>query len=259
MLEPSVVYQAYSENAPVWRTSILREYLQLKTLQYVYDAAHGASLVFMGGTAIHLFTGSPRFSEDLDFDNRGISAAQFHTLAGDVARHFALEGVACDVVVKERQGTTAVLRFTDMLQRWGLTGHRDGVLRIKVDTEPQDFDVGPERRILNRLDVFTPVLLTPPPVLLAQKLTALLRRPRTMGRDLYDVSWLLGQTKPDYAYLQARVGIQDEGHLRQAVLDKLAGLDAAALRTDVLPFLPNPADADRITLFADLMRTAPLL
>jgi hypothetical protein len=79
-----------------------------------------------------------------------------------------------------------------------------------------------------------------------------------MGRDLYDISWLLGQTKPDHAYLAGKAGIPDAAHLRQAVLDKLATLDLAILRTDVLPFLPNPAEADRITLFADLIRTAPL-
>lgn len=258
MLEPSVVYEAYHESAPVWRASILREYLQLKTLQYIYGTTHGTGLVFMGGTAVHLFTGSPRFSEDLDFDNRGVSASGFRTLVDDVAHRFALEDVACDVVVKEHRGMTAVLRFTNMLQQWSLTGHRDSVLRIKVDTEPQNFDVAPERRILSRLDVFVPVLLTPVPVLLAQKFTALLGRPRTMGRDIYDISWLLGQAKPDYAYLQAKAGIPDEGHLRQVVLDKLATLDIPALRADVLPFLPSPGEADRITLFTDLIRTAQL-
>jgi len=258
MLEPSVVYEAYHESAPVWRASILREYLQLKTLQYIYNTTHGADLVFMGGTAVHLFTGSPRFSEDLDFDNRGVSASQFRTLASDVARRFALEDVACDVVVKEHQGMTAVFRFTDMLRRWSLTGHRDSVLRIKVDTQPQNFNVAPERRILSRLDVFVPVLLTPVPVLLAQKFTALLRRPRTMGRDIYDISWLLGQARPDYAYLEAKAGIPDAEHLRQAVLDKLATLDIPALRADVLPFLPSPGEADRITLFTDLIRTVQL-
>jgi hypothetical protein len=184
--------------------------------------------------------------------------SEFRTLASDVAQRFALEDVVCDVVVKEHQGMTAVFRFTSMLQRWGLTGHRDSVLRIKVDMEPQNHDATPERRILSRLDVFVPLLLTPPPVLLAQKFTALLHRPRTMGRDLYDISWLLGQTKPDYAYLASKAGIPDAAHLRQAVLDKLATLDLATLRTDVLPFLPSPAEADRITLFAELMRTASL-
>jgi predicted nucleotidyltransferase component of viral defense system len=258
MLEPSVVYAAYHDSAPVWRTSILREYLQLKTLQYIYSAVYGSGLAFMGGTAIHLFTGSPRFSEDLDFDNRGVAASEVYGLANDVARRFALEGVACDVAVEEHQGMTAVLRFTDILQRWDLMGHRDSVLRIKVDMEPQNFDAVPERRILSRLDVFVPVLLTPPSVLLAQKFTAFLHRPRTMGRDLYDISWLLGQTRPDYAYLEAKVGIADATRLSQVVLDKLATLDLPTLRTDVLPFLPSIAEADRITLFADLMQTVPL-
>ena len=258
MLEPSVVYQAYHDSASAWRTSILREYLQLKTLQYIYGTRHGANLVFMGGTAIHLFTGSPRFSEDLDFDNRGVAASEFGALADDVAHRFELENVVCDVVIRGHEDMSAVLRFTDVLQRWDLTGHRDKVLRIKIDMEPQNYDVTPERRILSRLDVFVPVLLTPPSVLLAQKFTALLKRPRTMGRDIYDISWLLGQTRPDYGYLEAKAGIPDAPHLRQIVLEKLATLDIDALRTDVLPFLPNPTEADRITLFADSLRTAPL-
>lgn len=106
MLEPSVVYQAYSESTPVWRTSILREYLQLKTLQYVYETARGGSLVFMGGTAIHLFTGSPRFSEDLDFDNRGVSVAQFRALAGDVAQHFATASCVSRSTLSPRTSTS---------------------------------------------------------------------------------------------------------------------------------------------------------
>jgi hypothetical protein len=153
---------------------------------------------------------------------------------------------------------TAVFRFTGMLQQWGLTGHPDSVLRIKVDMEPRNFDATPEQRILSRLDVFVPVLLTPPPVLLSQEFAALLHRPRTMGRDLYDISWLLGQTKPDYAYVVAKTNIPDAAHLHQVVLEKLATLDIASLRTDVLPFLPNPADAHRIALFAMVIRTAPL-
>ncbi|MGB9666871.1 MAG: nucleotidyl transferase AbiEii/AbiGii toxin family protein [Candidatus Cryosericum sp.] len=258
MLEPNVVYQAYQNAALIWRTSILREYLQLKTLSFMYGASQGADLVFMGGTAIHLFTGSPRFSEDLDFDNRGVTAGGLRRLADDVVRRFALEGVACEALVKERQGMTAVLRFTDILQKWGLTGHRDSVLRIKVDLEPQGFGATPERRLLSRLDVVAPILLTPPATLLAEKFTALLNRRRTMGRDLYDISWLLGQTKPDYAYLQSKLGVPDAEHLRQAVLEKLGTLNLASLRTDVLPFLPSAAEGDRITLFAELMRAALL-
>jgi len=258
VLEPEVVYRSYPVHGAAWRTSILREYLQLKALQYLYSKAMGASLIFMGGTAIHLLTDSPRFSEDLDFDNRGLEAADFHRLADTIVRNFALEDVACTVSVKERQGMTAVFRFTDILQRWSLTGHRDAVLRIKVDAQPQKFNVTPDRRILDRLDVFVPISAIPAPVLLAQKFAALLGRPRTMGRDLYDIAWLLGQTKPDYAYLKAKVDIPDAVHLRQVVLEKLATLDIVTLRTDVLPFLPNSQEADRITFFPELIRTAEL-
>ena len=40
------------------------------------------------------------------------------------------------------------------------------------------------------------------------------------------------------------------------VLVKLGSLDLAALRADVLPFLPSAAEADRITLVAELLRSA---
>lgn len=256
MLEPEVVYQAYPTVGTAWRPSILREYLQLKTLQSVYASPAGQHLVFMGGTAIHLLTGSPRFSEDLDFDNRGCSVEEVQQLGDAVTRRFAQEGVRCLSDMRQRGAVTVTLRFPDMLQRWQLSGHRDQVLRIKLDMEPQNWEAPAERRMLARLDVLTPVLATPLPVLLAQKVVAFLGRPRTMGRDIYDMSWLLGMTKPDYAMLNARFGIAGPEELRAAVLAKLGSLDLAALRADVLPFLPSAAEADRITLVAELLRSA---
>ena len=47
--------------------SIIREYLQLLFLNYLYRQKESDKICFKGGTAIHFMFNSPRFSEDLDF------------------------------------------------------------------------------------------------------------------------------------------------------------------------------------------------
>ena len=50
--------------------TILREYLQLMFLSYLYREKEATSIYFKGGTAIRLLFNSPRFSEDLDFSTK---------------------------------------------------------------------------------------------------------------------------------------------------------------------------------------------
>ena len=47
--------------------TIIREYLQLVLLNYLYKNKEAEKIFFKGGTAIRLLFGSTRFSEDLDF------------------------------------------------------------------------------------------------------------------------------------------------------------------------------------------------
>jgi len=55
-----------------------------------------------------------------------------------------------------------------------------------------------------------------------------------------------------------RVGMVEEAEHRGNVLAKLETVDVPRLAQDVLPFLSNPVDADRIRLFPECIRTAPL-
>lgn len=47
--------------------TIVREYLQILFLSYLYKEKQADKIYFKGGTAIRLLFGSSRFSEDLDF------------------------------------------------------------------------------------------------------------------------------------------------------------------------------------------------
>ena len=48
---------------------MLVEYLQVELLDSLFKDSAAAALSFIGGTAIRILHNSPRFSEDLDFDN----------------------------------------------------------------------------------------------------------------------------------------------------------------------------------------------
>src|SRR3989339_597862 len=59
---------------------ILTEYLQYEFLDSLFKQAGSEKLSFIGGTAIRIVHDSMRFSEDLDFDNFGLTYNRFKAL-----------------------------------------------------------------------------------------------------------------------------------------------------------------------------------
>ena len=72
MLNLEQIQEFYPEHLRPFRNFLLREYLQHKILNIVYNSESGRKMVFMGGTALRLTLNNQRFSEDLDFDNLGL-------------------------------------------------------------------------------------------------------------------------------------------------------------------------------------------
>lgn len=255
MLEPELVYSSYPVSLRPFRRNLLREYLQCKTLQYLASSAHAAKLIWIGGTALRIAYGGDRFSEDLDFDDRGLNETAFAKMGELVAGRFALEGVTCQASLKGGLARTIRLRFPHILQQWKLTGHRDEVLLLKLDAEPQECVYPISHFTLNRLDTFAFLPIAPAEVILAQKLVAILRRPRAMGRDFYDAAVLLGQTRPDLEFLTCRLGISAPEELRRLLLERCHALDLKALAADLQPFLADPSLVGRVEAFPEILRS----
>ncbi|MDX2283037.1 MAG: hypothetical protein NW241_02700 [Bacteroidia bacterium] len=96
-------------------------------------------------------------------------------------------------------------------------------------------------------------------LLLAQKLYAAGNRPRAKGRDFFDIVFLfsLGY-KPDYAYLEARMGAGTPDLLRQAVLETLGSIDLDRLAEDVRPFLFSSSEVRKVRYFKKFWEQAAL-
>ncbi len=255
MLDIGQIESFYPESYRVFKRNILREYLQYKILEIIFNSAYARQLAFMGGTSIRIVHGSNRFSEELDFDNFHLSKDDFQELSRIIHEKLQLEGHLVEIRTLFKGAFHCYIAFLDILQRSGISRHREEKLLITVDTEPQAIDYSPSRVILNKFDVFTNITVVPVAMLLSQKLFAILSRKRTLGRDLYDAIFLFGKTAPDLAYLKVKANIATMDELKARLLAKIGELNLNLLCKDIEPFLIHSADAKKILLFEELIKS----
>lgn len=122
-------------------------------------------------------------------------------------------------------------------------------MTIQVDTAPHRFAYNPDKKILNKFDVFTQIFITPLDILLSQKIYAILNRKRAKGRDFFDIVFLLKKTKPNYKYLKEKIGVKNNEELKQKLLEHLNSVDLGELAKDVQPFLFNPNNSKEVVMF----------
>ncbi|MFN5619674.1 MAG: nucleotidyl transferase AbiEii/AbiGii toxin family protein [Flavobacteriales bacterium] len=254
MLDIHQIEQYYPENLRGFRRFILREYLQYKILEIVFNGPHANKVVFLGGTCLRIVHGNQRFSEDLDFDNLLLSEPEFTEISANITVQLERMGYETETKLVAKGAYHCHIRFPRLLFAQGLSGYEEEKILIQLDTEAQHFDYTAEKPILNKFDVFTKIAATPLPLLMAQKCYAILNRPRNKGRDFFDLVFMMGRNiSPDMAYLNQKLNIATTVELRHRLLQKCQSLDMAAMATDVAPFLFNPNDEKKVRLFRDYL------
>ena len=254
MLNLDQILAAYSENLRPFRESILKEYLQYKILNSIFNSQYAAKLAFLGGTALRIVYGSSRFSEDLDFDNFALTEAEFTDLSLIIQKDLTLEGLEVEVNTVTKNAYRIKIRIPRLLFDSGLSEMSEHRILIQVDTVPQNFDYIPDKPLLNKFDVFTQINAVPKDLLLAQKIFASVNRKRIMGRDFFDIVFLYGiGASPDFAYLKKNIGVGDEVALKKFLLKKTASLNFEELARDVEPLLFDPRDRRKVLLFREFV------
>ena len=255
MLDLKQIELFYPENLRIHKRNLLREYLQYVILDVIYNSQYGSRLVFMGGTAIHMIHGNRRFSEDLDFDNKGLSRDDFEGLSQNVLRKLDLYGYSVEIQNRYREAFRCLVKFPGIFYQYDISSHPQEKLTIQIDSEPQNVDYKAERVFLNKFDIFLKINVVPPEMLLAQKILAILNRPRTIGRDFYDVIFLFSKTNPDFNFLKEKMGLNEKIEIKEKLLLKCEKINFKKLTEDVKPFLFYPSEAEKIKLFPDFIRT----
>jgi len=85
--------------------ALIREYLQTRIIFSLYGKDGSSKISFVGGTSLRLLRGLDRFSEDLDFDNLGLTAGQAQILFQDITTQLNREGFDAHCEIKNKNGS----------------------------------------------------------------------------------------------------------------------------------------------------------
>jgi len=258
MLDVQQIKNEYPEPLQGYERAILREYLQHKILQAIFESSQASKLSFLGGTALRIIHGNSRFSEDIDLDNFGLSWQAFGELIQKVKLFLQLEGFLVETSMVAKGAFHCDLRFPELLYKQGLSPHQQEKILIQLDTIAQGYTYTPEVKILNKFDVFTEIRVTPLNVLLSQKIYTAINRKRPKGRDFYDITFLLSKTKPDFGFINQKMGVTTPESLREELLLRIEAFDFDALADDVAPFLIAKEQVKRVVKFREFWKQVQL-
>ena len=251
MLDFQQIKDQYPENLQRFERAILREYLQYKVLQAVFDSNHASKLAFLGGTALRIVYRNNRFSEDIDLDNFGLSWTEFEEVIQKVKRFMELEGFEVDIRNVAKDAYRCYLKIPALLYEQGLSPLQGEKMLIQVDTTAQGYVYKPETILINKFDVFAEIRVIPLNILLSQKIYTAVNRKRPKGRDFYDITFLSSRTKPDMGFLKQKLGVDTAESLRNEISARITEYDFKNLSDDVSPFLINLEDIKRVEKFRE--------
>jgi hypothetical protein len=248
-------YPDILKNSAAGVKHILKEYVQLLILDHLATTEYARKLTFIGGTCLRLTKGIDRFSEDLDFDVKGLDELEFRAMADGVLLFLVRNGLNAEIRDKDNSGLLAFrssIHFPGLLFDLGLTGHRDERFMIKLEAQDQGVEYERVTANIKGCGLFFPFPVPPDPVLCSMKISALLSRCK--GRDCYDVMFLLQHTAPDYPFLAVKNGIHDLSELKSAVQGVLGKVDLSQKKKDVEHLLFHRESGERILLLRDFIQ-----
>ena len=225
---------------PAYQKYMLKEYLQLMILDFLATTSYIRKIVFIGGTSLRLIKGIDRFSEDLDFDFKGLSQEEFTQMARDVLVFLQRFGIEVEAREKPSDKLTAFrqnLHFPELLYNLGLSGHKDEKFLPYL----------PKMINIKGCGFYFPFPYPGDEILCAMKISALLSRQK--GRDFYDTMFLLGQTNPDWTFLSARCGVNNLTELKGAVKEMLTHINLQQKSKDFEHLLFQQRNSKRILSF----------
>lgn len=260
----------YELNSDYDRVNALKDILQEITLCGLSRAGFFRKAAFYGGTALRIFYGLDRFSEDLDFSlMEKDEAFDLSRWFASIENEAAAYGLNLSVEMKKKAKDTAIksaflkgntrehllLFYDDKGINGGISGNEAIKIKFEIDTRPP---AGASFEKKYRL-LPTPyeVNMYDEPSLFAGKLHAVICRNwknRVKGRDLYDYVFYMSKgAHVNLPHLRAR--LIDSGFItendaceledvKKMLMNKFNTIDYKQAREDVIPFIKDSSKID---------------
>lgn len=237
------------------KVHLIREYLQFMLLNRLSNSKFAKDLCFIGGTNLRLIHGIDRFSEDLDFDNKNMSKAEFINMTDSLIKH--LQNTGLNVIADDKSKDdklTAYRRnlvFPEFLYNNGLSPFKDAKFLIKIESQDQGVEYKPEIILMKGCGYIFNFPVPPNDVLCSMKTAALLSRKK--GRDFYDAMFLLSKTQPDYNFLRVRTGISTPNKLKEILIQTAKNTNLKHKSKDFEHLIIDKNNSKKILLFTDFI------
>lgn len=257
--------QEYNPQSQEDASAALREIMQEVALAGLQRTGFFEKAAFYGGTALRIFYGLDRFSEDLDFSlletDPDFSLEPYFD--GMITE---FKAIGMTVSIKEKKKTvpstieSAFLKpetvwkelvLEDIVKQAGVNVAPDIKIKIEVDREPPLGFETEEKLLLRPFSFYVKCFRLPD--LFAGKMHALLFRNwknRVKGRDWYDLEWYIKKGVPlslHHFLLRAK----DSGHWKddtiteeqvlQLLKEKIESVSLERIKEDVVRFIPDDA------------------
>jgi len=231
------------EASALFRRTLVKDYLQLKVLSFIYSQPKYQDLVFYGGSCLKHCFNLPRLSEDLDFVTLK-GKINLKILADDIEKFF--EKKVRTKINTKIQKFRIYLKFP-ILDRLDLAKKGESDLLILKIEIFRDFNFCKDYKIeiipLFERGESVLVRTFDLPTLMATKIRAILHRKwektnnkgktlaKVKGRDYYDLMWYLGKNvKPNLKCIE---GILSKKELKKKLLEAVKKVDAKSIEFDL--------------------------
>lgn len=241
----------------------LREIMQEVALAGLYRAGFFEKAAFYGGTALRIFHGLDRYSEDLDFSLLEPNS-QFKLDRYLDAVQAEFESLGMKVSIKDKKKTpdsqveSAFLKsetiwkelaLESIVSQIGLNQPVHIKIKIEVDTLPPTGFETEEKLLLKPFSFYVKCFALP--FLFSGKMHALLFRKwknNVKGRDWYDLEWYIKSKTPlslKHFIERARAsndlpaGTFTEREFRQLLATKIDSVDIEKVKADAIRFIPD--------------------
>ncbi len=243
----------------------LKEIIQEIALLGLWRAKFFEHAAFYGGTALRIFYGMDRFSEDLDFSllkpNLNFDLTVYHKAVYDELTSL---GFNVEIKAKEKQAKSAIqsafIKADTQVNNLEVYLDFKKKLKIKfeVDTNPPGKFETEMKYLLNPTEFY--VKIYSPPDLFAGKIHAVLFRKwgeRLKGRDWYDFIWFVKNNIPVHLehlqermkqtdHLEAKAGLGLDS-LQALLKERIEAFDIDLAKKDIEPFI---SDSTRLNIWS---------
>ena len=241
------------------REQAIREVVQELVLYGLSSAGFFNKAAFIGGTALRIFHGLKRYSEDLDFMLMQPGDFNFNDYLPLVRQRLSVFGLNLEVKEKERKNSDiiaglAVANTKELYliiyseDEYSKSIYRTQTTKVKIEIGNHFTDKAGYKGVVKTKPFIHAVTLCDLPTLFAGKIHAILFRKhwgKVKGRDLFDYAFYVRRNTPfNLDFLNDKMKISNESE-KEVIFDdvvimlkdRFSLIDYESAKADVKPFL----------------------